>query len=67
MLQNGKKCIKNHIEKFLKFYKKNKALREVQIAKKEVYMTRKSKELTRNRKGLRYPAQTHTSDGSGSP
>ncbi len=43
MPQNSKKHIKKHLENFLEFYKKNKARREVQIAKIKVYVARKSR------------------------
>jgi len=40
MPQNNKNHIKNYIEKFLEFYKKNKTLREIQIAKMKGYIAR---------------------------
>ena len=50
MPQNSKKHIKEHIENFLEFYKKNRAHKEVQIAKLEVCIARKSKEMKENPK-----------------
>ena len=50
MPQNSKKHIKKHLENFLEFYKKNKARREVQIAKMKVYVARKSRINERNPK-----------------
>jgi len=50
MPQNSKKHIKEHIENFLEFYKKNKTRREVQVAKMKVYIARKSRKNERNPK-----------------
>jgi len=66
MPQNDKNHIKNHIDKFPEFYKKNKALREVQIAKMKGYIARKSKRKEREPKAHGLGAQTRATDGSGS-
>ncbi len=50
MPQNGKKHIKNHIEKFLEFYKENKVLREVQIANIKMYITRRLRKKEKKKK-----------------
>ena len=52
---------------FLEIFVKKLTRTGVQVANIQVQLARNSKELKRSEKGLRYPAQTHTSDGSGSP
>ena len=61
MPQNGKKHIKNHIEKFLEFYKENKVLREVQIENIKAYITRRlrKKEKRTQSPWLRAPNPCH--------
>jgi len=66
MPQNGKKHIKNHIEKFLEFYKENKVLREVQIANIKAYITRRLRKKRKRTQSPRLRAQTRATSGSGS-